>query len=158
MDDQQTKELIDTYAAGPQLLKTAVEGMTASDLKARPIENQWSTLGVVCHIADFEIVYADRIKRILAEDKPTFFGGEPDEFAAALAYDQRDLATELALIESIRAHLVVILSQLDPEQFMRTGLHSEAGEMTLKQLLINITAHVPHHVGKIKEKRTRLGQ
>ena len=41
---------------------------------------------VVCHVTDFEIVSADRVKRVLAEDNPTMFGGDPDAFAAALAY------------------------------------------------------------------------
>ena len=43
-------------------------------------------LEVVCHISDFELVYADRMKRVVAEDRPTMFGGDPDLFASKLAY------------------------------------------------------------------------
>ena len=45
--------------------------MTQEQLIARPIPGKWSTLEVVCHLADFEIVYADRIKRVIAENEPT---------------------------------------------------------------------------------------
>src|SRR5262245_8738175 len=104
--------LIDQYAAGPKLLREATRGMTREQAAARPIAGKWSTLECVCHLADFEIVYADRLKRVIAEDKPTMFGGDPDVFAAALAYHERDLAEELSLIEACRGQVTRILRTL----------------------------------------------
>ena len=78
---------------------------------ARPFAGKWSTLEVVCHLADFEIVFADRIKRVIAENNPTMFGGNPDEFAARLAYHQRDAEEELVLIEHIRKQVARILAE-----------------------------------------------
>ena len=57
---------------------------------------------VVCHISDFELVYTDRMKRVVADERPTLFGGDPDLVAARLAYGQRDLEEELAVIDSVR--------------------------------------------------------
>ena len=56
--------------------------MTGEQIDATPIPGTWTTRQVICHIADFEPVYADRMKRALAEDQPTVFGGDPDAFAA----------------------------------------------------------------------------
>ena len=81
-------QLIDDYLAGPQKLRAAVAGLTAEQLDARPIPGKWSTKQVVCHLADFEPVYVDRMKRVIAENEPTMFSGDPDLFAARLAYDQ----------------------------------------------------------------------
>jgi len=61
-------QLIAAYAAGPELLKQAVAGMTAEELDAKPVPGAWSTRQVVCHMAGFEPVYADRMKRVIAED------------------------------------------------------------------------------------------
>jgi hypothetical protein len=47
------------------LLREATAGMTREQTMARPVAGKWSTLEVVCHIADFEIVGADRIKRVM---------------------------------------------------------------------------------------------
>jgi hypothetical protein len=58
-------QLIDDYLAGPPLLRQAVAGISREQFIARPIPGKWSTLEVVCHLADFEIVYADRIKRVV---------------------------------------------------------------------------------------------
>jgi hypothetical protein len=93
-------DLISGYCAGPQMLRAALAGMTAEQLDARPIPGKWSTKQVICHIADFEPVYVDRMKRVIAEHEPTLLSGDPDLFAAQLAYDQRGVAVELDFIEA----------------------------------------------------------
>ena len=67
------ERLIDDYAAGPERLRQAITGMSNEQLDAKPIPGTWSTRQVVCHVADFEPIYADRMKRVIAEDEPTFF-------------------------------------------------------------------------------------
>ena len=148
--------LIDAYAAGPKLLREATHGMTRQQALARPVAGKWSTLQCVCHIADFEIVYADRLKRVIAENEPTMFGGDPDVFAARLAYEQRDLAEELNLIEACRGQVARILRTLSDSDFQRIGKHSEAGPLTLQTLLQRVTEHIPHHAKFIQEKRAAL--
>ena len=149
-------DLIDHYLAGPQLLRAAVSGMSQSQLEAKPIPGKWSTLQVVCHLADFEPIYADRMKRVLAEEEPTLFGGDPDLFALRLAYEQREVEEELQLIEAVRRHMGRILRTLKVSDFQRKGIHSEAGPITLEKLLTNITQHIPHHLQFIAEKRMAL--
>jgi uncharacterized damage-inducible protein DinB len=148
--------LIDDYLNGPQRLRDAIAGMTEEQIDATPVPGKWSTRQVICHIADFEPVYADRMKRALAEDEPTIFGGDPDAFAARLAYGQRDIEEELQMIESVRKHMARILRTLTADDFQRTVNHSEAGPLTLEKLLTNITNHIPHHVKFIDEKRAAL--
>ena len=131
--------------------------MSREQTLARPVAGKWSTLEVVCHLADFEIVYADRLKRVIAENQPTMFGGDPDTFAARLAYDSRNLEEELKLIEACRNQVTRILRTLNNEDYLRVGKHSEAGPLTLLELLNRVTGHVTHHVKFIYEKRKALG-
>src|SRR5215510_2337909 len=98
-------QIINDYTAGPQLLREAVKGMTREQVLARPVAGKWSTLEVVTHLSDFEIVYADRIKRIIAENRPTLPDGDENAFAAHLAYQNRDLEEELQVLGSIRAQV-----------------------------------------------------
>jgi len=150
--------LIDDYLAGSQLLRQAVAGMSREQLLTRPIPGKWSTLEVICHLADFEIVGADRIKRVIAENEPTLLGGDQNLFAARLAYHQRDAEEELLLIETIRQQVARILRTLKPEDFRRRGIHSEAGPLTLEAFVQRSTGHIPHHVRFIEEKRKALAQ
>jgi hypothetical protein len=149
--------LIDQYRAGPAQLRKAVAGMSREQLTARPVPGKWSTLEVICHIADFEPVYADRMKRVIAEECPLLLAGDPDIFQARLAYSSRDAAEELTLIDTVRAQMARILATLPESDFARTGKHSIDGPLSLAVFLERITGHIPHHVKFIEEKRRALG-
>ncbi len=149
--------LIDQYLAGPDLLRSAVAGMTGQQLHARPIAGKWSTQEVVCHVAEYEPIYADRMKRVIALGEPELLKGDPALFAARLAYGERDVDEELALIELTRKQMARILRTLRADDFVRTGRHSRDGALTLKDLLERVTGHIPHHVQFIQEKRRAIG-
>jgi hypothetical protein len=151
-------QLIDAYLAGLQTLRQAVAGMTREQLTARPIAGKWSTLEVVCHLADSDLILADRMKRVLAEDRPPLTAFDETRFVAALAYHERDLEEELALIEHSRRQMARILRTLPSEAWTRVGIHSEYGPRTLEQLLQTSINHIPHHLKFIMDKRRALGQ
>ncbi|HVX15894.1 MAG TPA: DinB family protein [Pirellulales bacterium] len=151
-------ELLDQYAAGPGSLREAVAGMSQHEITARPVPGRWSTLEVLCHLADAEAVYAERLKRVIAEDEPPLRGFDPEIWHPRLAYDQRDAEEELKLIELVRGQMLRILRPLAPADFQRTGFHSEAGLMTLETLLERVTNHIPHHAAFIHEKRQALAR
>jgi uncharacterized damage-inducible protein DinB len=150
------EEQIQAYLAGPELLRRAVAGMSPEQMTARPIAGKWSTLEVVCHLADYEPIYADRMKRVIALERPDLLKGDPPLFAQRLAYGRRVLEEELALIELTRKQMARILRNLQPGDFQRAGAHSRDGVLTLEVLLQRITAHIPHHVRFIEEKKRAL--
>ena len=150
-------ELIDNYLAGPRTLRQAVAGMTPEQVRARPVAGKWSALEVVCHLADFDPILADRMKRVIAEERPQLVGADEQRFAAALAYDNRDLDEELTIIERTRSQMARILRTLPAEALRRVGVHNERGPRTLEELLTTATNHIPHHVKFIADKRRALG-
>jgi uncharacterized damage-inducible protein DinB len=148
--------MIEEYLTGPRLLRDKVRGMTREQLTARPIAGKWSTLEVVCHLADFDPILADRMKRVIAEERPTLLGADENRFAAALAYHDRDLEEELTILEKTRSQLAKILRKLPESSLERVGVHNERGPRTLEQLLQTATQHIHHHVKFIDEKRLAL--
>lgn len=151
------QQMIDDYSAGPSQLQLAVSGLTEQQLDALPIPGTWSIRQVVCHIADFEPIYADRMKRVIAEAEPKLPGGDPAQFAAALLYDKRSVKEELDVIAAVRRQMTTILQSVQEADFQRTGIHSRDGALSLETLLKRITQHVPHHLRFIEEKRRALG-
>lgn len=150
-------QLITDYLDGVQLVREAVRGMSREQLLARPIVGKWSTLEVLCHLGDFEPIYADRMKRVIALERPLLQGADEKHFAAALAYHERDAEEELTLIERTRSQMARILRTLPAEALRREGVHSEYGPITLEQLLGYGIRHIRHHVPFIHEKRRALG-
>ena len=149
--------IIASYVEGTRVLRASVRGMSREQLLARPVAGKWSTLEVVCHLADFDPILADRMKRIIAEDKPQLLGADEKHFAAALAYHERDPEEEMILIERTRSQMARILRVLPPEALQRVGVHNERGPLTLERLLQLSINHIPHHVQFIHEKRRALG-
>ncbi len=150
-------ELLDAYRAGPDTLRQAVAGLTAGQLRARPVPGKWSALEVVCHLADSDAVHADRMKRVIAEERPPLIGFDESHFAARLAYHDRDVAEELEMIARIRRQMERILRAAGPNALGRIGVHNEAGPRTLEQILAGAVGHIPHHARFIHEKRAALG-
>lgn len=150
-------QLVDEYLAGVTALKQSVAGMTREQALARPVPGKWSTLEVVCHITDFEPVFADRMKRVLALDNPTLMGADENLFAKHLVYHDRDLQEELAIVEHTRKQMARILKKQPAEALSRIGTHNERGPRSLQQLLETAINHIVHHVKFIHEKRKALG-
>uniref|UniRef100_A0A7C2P9V3 DUF664 domain-containing protein n=1 Tax=Schlesneria paludicola TaxID=360056 RepID=A0A7C2P9V3_9PLAN len=153
---QDVPSLISDYAAGPELLRVAVAGLDDRQLRTAASPGKWSPLEVVAHIADAEILYADRLLRVLAGDQPALPSMDPDATQARLPGNQRDLAEELALIAALRKRMVRILRQCAPSDFQRVGIHSEAGPLTAEALLQRVVRHLPHHAEIIQQKRPNL--
>jgi uncharacterized damage-inducible protein DinB len=150
--------LIDDYRAGPNLLRSAVAELSQEELVARPLPGQWSALEVVCHVADTESLYAERIKMVVAEEHPRLPNRDPETYVTRLNCQQRNLEEELALVDATRRQLATILSHLTADDFDRIGEHSTAGPLTVAQLLERVTGHIPHHVRFIEEKRRAMGK
>jgi uncharacterized damage-inducible protein DinB len=152
-----TSALIDEYLAGGERLRRSAAGMTLEQLKARPVPGKWSTLEVVCHLADSEQAWCHRFKRVIAEDRPLLIGYDESRFAATLAYHDRDLEEELASFDGMRRQMARVLRALPESAWSRQGVHSERGLMSLDEMVRVETEHVPHHVRHILEKRGALG-
>ena len=151
------QSLIEQYLGGAAELRAAVTGMSREQLVARPVAGKMSALEVVCHLSDFDPIYADRMKRVIAEDNPTLVGADENRFLAALAYQDRDVEEELVIVERTRSQFARILRKLPDAALQRAGMHTERGRCTLEQLLTGIIQHIPHHVGFIREKRKAMG-
>jgi uncharacterized damage-inducible protein DinB len=150
-------QLIERYLNGPKQLRAATAGLTREQIVARPVPGKWSVLEVVCHLADFEPIYVERMKRVITHDRPLIMAADENLFAAKLAYHERDLEEELRVIELTRNTFGRILRTLPAEAFQRTGVHAERGLKTLEELLTLITNHIPHHLPFVAEKRKALG-
>ena len=76
--------LLDAYLFGAGMLRAAVAGISREQTISRPVAGRWSTLEVVCHLADTDSNIAHRIKRVLSEVRPVFERVKPELMLAAL--------------------------------------------------------------------------
>src|SRR5437660_7689372 len=155
-DSVGTADLIAAYERVIEDLRTAVAGMTAEQVLARPIPGKWSTLEVIAHLADTEIYFTDRIERTIALERPLLIGVDERPYPERLHYQAFDLAEQLDLFTALRRHGTRILRLQPPEAWLRLAVHSETGLVTLRQLVFQAVRHVRHHLPFIAEKRAAL--
>lgn len=150
-------DLIAAYEQGTAALRAAVAGLTPEQLRARPVPERWSMLELVCHVADCEQFFADRMKRTAAMDRPLLIGADGFRYSAALRYHDHDVQEEILLVEITRRQMARVLRLLPPEAWQRTAIHSETGLVTLRQLVLHANRHLDHHLAFAAEKRRMLG-
>ena len=152
------RSMIDEFARGIGLLYYATEGLTPLELRSRSGPGEWSIAQVVLHMMDSDLVGADRMKRVIAEDTPTLLAYDETKWAASLFYEEQPVATAAVLFDLNRRHVADVLRRLDDATFERAGIHTERGRETLEQLVCDYAAHLDHHLKFIYEKRQRLGR
>ena len=149
-------DLISAYEKGVEELRLAVAGMTGEQLRSRPVAGKWSTLEVVCHIADCEQFFADRMKRTVAMDRPPLLGADGFRYPEPLRYQEHDLEQELDLVAVTRRQMAHTLRLVASDAWQRTAVHSETGLVTLRQLLLHAINHLRHHLRFVSEKRAAM--
>jgi hypothetical protein len=152
------KELIESYANGGEKISAAIDGLTREELFAFPVPGTWSIQQIVIHLMDSDLISADRMKRIIAEDNPTLIGYDETKFVKSLHYNQQPAADAIMILDLNRKLFAQVLRLLPDETFDRVGMHSERGKVTLAQYLKVATGHVEHHLKFLNEKREKLGK
>jgi DinB superfamily len=152
------RDLIESFAAGGDMLRRAVHGLSRDDLVARPGPGDWSIQELVIHLADSDEIAIDRMKRIVTEDNPALLYADESAYIARLVPHEQSLDDALTLFEVGRRQWSRVLRRLPDEAFARTGTHNRRGVVILGEMVNGYTKHLEHHLVFLKAKRERLGK
>lgn len=150
--------LIEQYAQGADKLSAAIAGLLPADLKAAPPNGGWTIQQIILHLLDSDLIGAERMKRIVAQDNPTLMAYDQGKFASSLFYDAQPVEQVVAMFGLNRRLMANILRRLAEPAFDRIGTHNERGRVTLAQQLEGYAKHLEHHLKFIEEKRAKLGK
>ena len=151
--------LIDRYASGAAILAYAVSGLTREQEHAPPGTGAgaWTIAELTAHLADSDLVLAERMKRVISEDNPSLLAFDEQRWALRLGYNESSVEEAVNLIASNRHWTTRFLRRCGEADFARAGTHSEAGRKTLAELLSGATNHLDHHLRFLYLKRGNLG-
>lgn len=151
------RHLVERYAEGGAAVRRAVAGLSPEQALARPGPGAWSIHQLVVHLMDSDLIGADRMKRVIAEENPTLVGYDETRFVANLFYERQSLDDAVAIVDLNRRQFARVLRELPESAFEREGTHNERGRLTLGAMLGDYVAHLEHHLGFLRAKRERLG-
>jgi hypothetical protein len=133
----------------PDALAHLVAGVPTADRRRPEAPGKWSISQVLRHLADSEIVWAYRIRRILAEDRPPIRGYDQDLWADRLHYERADADESLAEIRAVRAGNLRLIRSLDAGERRRVGVHSERGDESVDHLVRLYAGHDLLHLNQL---------
>jgi hypothetical protein len=141
--------LLALYGRGAAALREALAGATDEQLDRPAPDGGWTARQVAHHVAESEATSFVRLRRLVAEESPTIVGYDEELFARRNHYE-RPIASALAVVEAVRASSLELLETLTPQEWERSGSHSEAGRYTIDDWLRTYAAHPHEHAEQIR--------
>jgi uncharacterized damage-inducible protein DinB len=129
-----------------------------STLRRPEAPGKWSVIHVIQHLADSELVFAYRLRRILTEDQPPLRGYDQDVWARELEYQDVPLELALEQLNGLRAPNLRLTRRLSPSQRQRVGQHSERGSESAAHLIKLMAAHDLVHRRQIDRILAAVGR
>jgi hypothetical protein len=152
--DGDRSRLIERYRAGSDEVERALQAITADELDRRPAEpDGWTAREVAHHLADSEAMAYTRLRRLIADDDPAIHGYDEPVWARRLHYDDRPIEPSLAVVRAVRAASLQLLEALTPDEWSRTGVHSESGPYSVDRWLEIYAGHCHDHADQIRTAR-----
>lgn len=151
-------DLVERFRRGPELIAAVMTGAAGAELDFVAAPGRWSIRQIMAHLADSEIVDADRLRRVIAEENPTLMGYDQEAWARNLNYARRKISESLETFRRLRAENHDLLKDLPEAVFERTGTHSERGPVTLRQLVELNAEHPEKHARQVQEIRRQYKQ
>lgn len=125
---------------------------------------RWPVRVLIGHLADAELAFVQRMRRVVAEDRPVFSTWDENAFIDRAVYGSSDPAAApgtlrpqsvgafIATIYTLRKWHAEWLAALPDSDWQRAGLHPERGEQTLRVILNYDVWHLEHHASFLKRK------
>ena len=146
-------ESLERFRRGPELLAVVLTGVYGDETDFTLAPGKWSIRQLIAHLADSELVGAQRFRQVIAEDNPALGAFDQDAWARNLDYTRKQPKQSLESFRRVRAENYELLKSLPESTFERTGVHAERGPLTLRQLLEGYAEHAESHARQMQAIR-----
>jgi hypothetical protein len=144
----------DPIAVQQETLKSLVQllnGVPEGKLRQRPAPDKWSVAELLAHLADAEIGASWRYRQMIEHSGCPLSPYDQDLWNQLGEYASRRPEDALQLFRLLREANLRMFEQLSPEQWQRYGVHAERGEMTVRDLALQIAGHDLNHVEQVRK-------
>jgi hypothetical protein len=144
------KDPMEVLATTARQLQKLIDGAPQKSLTAKPAPDKWSAATILAHLADSEIVYAYRLRLMLAASGTSIQADDQDAWAAALDYANEDPAASAEDFRINRERTLRMLKKLSKDQWQCYGIHSERGKETVRGTVELMAGHDLNHLRQIQ--------
>jgi hypothetical protein len=160
MNEGELKQHLEAAEKSPKQIAAAVSGLPDNTLRYKPAPDKWCILEILGHLADIEIVYAYRIRQMLADKKPVIAPMDGDDWARNLGSTETPPAELVALYGLNRHANLRLLRRLKPADLVKSAFHPELQrEVTVGEMIEKMSGHGAGHLQQIERlKKESVGK
>jgi len=159
MTEAELKKHLEIAEKSPKEIAAAVSGLPDKTLRYKPSPEKWCVLEVLGHLADVEIIYAHRIRQMLADAKPVIAPIDQDAWARNLGYLESSPAELVALYGLNRHANMQLLRRLKAADLKRSAYHPELKtDVTVADMVERMTGHGAGHLAQIERLKKEAGK
>jgi DinB family protein len=146
---EERRERINRIRNFPAELEARVKNLTRDELMTHFIEGEWTVAQNVLHVADSHMNAYIRTKLIQTENHPPLKGYNQDAWAELVDGFDSPLEDSFAILRGLHHRWVMVFESLSEEDWKRSGIHSENGEITIEDILKTYSEHGAGHIDQI---------
>ena len=151
MNEAELKQPLEAAEKSPKQIAAAVSGLPDKTLLYKPAPGKWCILEILGHLADIEVVYAYRIRQMLADKKPVIAPMDGDDWARNLGYTETPPAELVALYGLNRHANLRLLRRLKLADLGKSAFHPELQrEVTVAEMIEKMSEHGAGHLRQIE--------
>jgi hypothetical protein len=151
MTDAELKKHLEAAEKSPKQIAAAVSGLPDKALRYKPAPDKWCILEVLGHLADMEVMYAYRIRQMLADKKPVIAPIDQNDWAKQLGYTETPPAELVALYGLNRHANLRLLQRLKPSDLEKSAYHPELKtNVTVADYVEKMGTHGAGHLEQIE--------
>jgi uncharacterized damage-inducible protein DinB len=135
----------------------ATADLTAAQLRDPERAGKWSIVAVLQHLADSELVWGYRLRKVLAEDRPELTGYDQDRWAERMGYAHASRDAALGVFRVLRDANLRLLEAAEDPDLDRVGVHAERGEESVRHMMRLYAGHDLVHRNQITRIRQVVG-
>lgn len=138
-----------------ELERTRDEALQCFSLHQRDLARiyapgKWSIGHILHHLSDSEIVFFDRIRRVLSEPRPVLWVMDQDAWARGLDYSRVPLDISRHVYEATRKAIIYYAGAHHERSGHLEWVHSVDGVRSLRDEFDKVAAHNEHHLGQVR--------
>jgi uncharacterized damage-inducible protein DinB len=127
-------------------IKELISEISETKMHFNPMPGKWSIHDNIAHLARYNVVFQERIQKMLKEYNPAFerYAAEGDEEFPR--WQSRKTNVLMDSIQTERKGISIMASSMSEEQLTRTGIHPRFGQLTITSWLEFFLLHEAHHI------------